>query len=91
MRNAKCPYCSGRTKTYSTRTISKLTKEHYQSCLDPECGATFVCRTEMAYVLHPSRLPGVAVRLPLAVKINNTPGVAVPAPANDPVPAAAQA
>lgn len=91
MRNVQCPYCRGRTKAYSTRSISEITVEQYHSCRDPSCGATFVCRSEIAHVLHPSRLPGARLRLPLMIKVGNTPPVALPMPANDPAPAAAQA
>ena len=61
-----CPHCEARAIARSSRKLSATMREIVYSCLDPECGHTYVAHLEAVRTLSPSAKPKREIRLPIS-------------------------
>lgn len=52
-----CPVCGGNVIVYTSRAVSRSTRELFFRCRDPECDASFRSLLEHANLIIDSRLP----------------------------------
>lgn len=62
----RCPHCEGLAHVRTSKGLSRLVRECYLYCKDPECGHSFVAQVVIVRTLSPSASPRPDVHIPLA-------------------------